>query len=149
TWSNADRKKLPLYVRRGAIVPMLPGDVETLCDPDYVNNPEVKTWDGSLLVRIYPGGNSEFTVYDGTEISCQAGGATTNVTPTTAPRKVVLQIAVPRPTQVKRDRVVVPRNDNLDGVDSGWSFGADPLGSTAPFLFVKFPHAGGTTHVEF
>ena len=46
TWRNPGTpdppaSKIPVYVRSGAILPLLLGDdVETLCDPSYVNNPE-------------------------------------------------------------------------------------------------------------
>ena len=38
TWNSGNRMQFPLFVREGAIVPLLPENVQTLCDPNYVNN---------------------------------------------------------------------------------------------------------------
>jgi alpha-glucosidase (family GH31 glycosyl hydrolase) len=149
TWSNPDRMKFPLYIRRGAIVPMLPESVDTLCDANYVNHADADTWDGSLLLRIYPSGISEFTVYDGTKITCQSGAGAMTVTIKSAPRTILLQIAAPEPAKVTRDGNPVPKKENLDAVSSGWRFGPDPLKSAVQFLFIKFPHTGGTNHITF
>ena len=152
-WSNPDLTKFPLYVRRSAIVPMLPDGVETLCDANYVNNAGIKTWDGSLVLRIYPEGTSEFTIYDGTKITCQiVAGWTTEVTVTSTPRSIVLQVLAPEPTQVKLDGTVLtksPTESAFEGASSGWRVSPDPLRSSASFLFIKFPHPGGTTRVDF
>jgi alpha-D-xyloside xylohydrolase len=108
TWTNADRKKLPVYVRAGTIVPLLLGAVETLCDANYVNNQAVKTWDGGLRFRIHPAGTSRFTVYDGTEVVCQAAAPGTTVTLTSVARDVQLSVQGPRPAAVRRDGTVLP-----------------------------------------
>ena len=55
SWSNADATKLPLFVREGAIVPLLRDTVSTLCDANYVNDPTVTTMNANLLFQIYPG----------------------------------------------------------------------------------------------
>ena len=54
TWTNADQSQLPLFVRAGAVIPMLPADVRTLCDANYVNNPAVTTRGDDLLFQVYP-----------------------------------------------------------------------------------------------
>jgi len=79
-WTSAKQAEFPLFVRDGAIVPMLGRDVRTLCDGDYVNDPEVTTWDGGLFVLVYPRDESSFTLYDGTEVRCQVGVGGTIVT---------------------------------------------------------------------
>src|SRR5262249_43823146 len=92
TWHNADPTRCPVFVRDGAIVPMLlRDDVETLCDDNYLNGANVKTSDGGLLFLVYPSGASRFTVYDGTDVACQASAASRTLTLTSAARPVVFQ----------------------------------------------------------
>jgi alpha-D-xyloside xylohydrolase len=80
TWTNANQAQMPLFVREGAIVPMLPNDVRTLCDRNSVDDPQVSTMDSGLLVQIYPGGGSDFTVFDGTQIHCDGAAAAGTIT---------------------------------------------------------------------
>ena len=138
---------MPLFVREGAIVPMLLTEVRTLCDANYVNNPTVKTPDSGLLFLVYPGGTSTFSVYDGTEIRCDTAGGTSTVTLSSAARLVVLQIFAEEPAAISRDGVVVSKLATLaefESSDTGWR--ADPQ---SRFIFVKFQHLGGTTKVNF
>ena len=146
-WSNPDPTKLPLFVRRGAIVPMLPDGVQTLCDPNFVNNLAVTTWDGSLIFLVYPADASRFTVYDGTQVDYRSAGGVTEVTLTSVPRAITLRVLAPRPPGVQRDgadQVPRPSLAALDAADSGWFFDA-----ASRFVLVKFSHAGGTTRVTF
>ncbi len=145
-WSNPDPLKLPLFVRRGAIVPMLPVGVQTLCDANYVDNATVKTWDGGLSFLVYPSDSSEFTVYDGTHVTCRSAGGGTEVALNSAPRGIRLEVFAPRPSGVRLDGTDLDFRDSeaaLDAADSGWSF------SVAGFVEVKFSHAGGTSRVTF
>jgi alpha-glucosidase (family GH31 glycosyl hydrolase) len=148
TWSNPDRETLPLYARSGAIVPMLLGEVETLCDANFVNGDGVATWGGGLRFRIYPSGTSRFTVYDGTAVTCQAGAGVKTVTVTTTPRAVRLSILGPRPAAtVTRDGSALAEAASLaalDGGVTGWFHDA-----TAGFLEIQFNHPGGPTIVRF
>ena len=80
TYKSADQQRFPLFVREGAIVPMLLAEAETLCDANYVNNPGVKSADEGLWLLVYPAGVSSFTVYDGTIIRCESDGATRAIT---------------------------------------------------------------------
>ena len=56
---------------------MLLADVQTLCDADYVNNPEIVSPDSGVLLGVYPGASSHFSVYDGTEVDCQSDASRT------------------------------------------------------------------------
>ena len=67
-WTNANQSQMPLFVREGAIIPMISTNVQTLCDAAYVSNPNIVTMGNSLEFLIYPTTNSSFTVYDGTSI---------------------------------------------------------------------------------
>ncbi len=138
---------MPLFVRSGSIIPMLLNDVQTLCDANYVNNAAISTPDNGLLLLIYPAATSQFSVYDGTVIQCNAGAGEVTVTLTSVPRSVMLQILADEPAKVSRDGATVPRfatSAQFDAVDIGWRF--DPQ---RKLVFVKFPHVGGTTNVKF
>jgi alpha-D-xyloside xylohydrolase len=147
TWTNNNQAQMPLFVREGAMVPMLLTEVRTLCDANYVNNPNVKTPDSGLLFLVYPGGTSKFVVYDGTEIRCDTAGGTSTVTLSSAARPVVLQIFGDEPVAIRRDGAALSKLATVaqfETADTGWR--ADPQ---ARFIFVKFQHLGGTTNVNF
>lgn len=146
TWTNDNLARMPLFVREGAIVPMLLTEVDTLCDANYVNNPGVVSSDSGLRFLIYPGGASRFNVFDGTDIRCAAGPGQIVVTLSSDARPVILQIPGDAPSVIKRDGIVLPRAStpaefNAEG--DAWRF--DPQ---ARIVFVKFSHLGGTTTVS-
>lgn len=136
--------KIPLYVRNGAIVPFLLGeDVQSLCDPNYINNPQIKTWDGGLDIHIYPAGNTQFTIFDGILIESEAlsGSLTVKVT-SPSPRELLLRILAPRPAVVRRDGTALPEMDSptaFESATAAWRFD-----SAAGFVLIKFPHPSGT-----
>jgi alpha-D-xyloside xylohydrolase len=75
---------LPLYLREGAIVPMLRPTIDTLAPttlPDKVDS--YATSPGRLHARIFPGDGTSFTLFDGTRISASKLGAgpTVDLTP--------------------------------------------------------------------
>jgi alpha-D-xyloside xylohydrolase len=150
TWKNPaqpaePKSKIPVFVRSGAILPLILGDdVETLCDSNYINNGGVKTWDGGIELSIYPDGLSRFTIFDGTEINCTEGAGPTAVTITSVnPRSVVLRIHAPRPVAVRRDGTLLieaPSPATFTAANAAWRFDAMP-----GFILVKFPHPGGGT----
>ncbi len=147
-WTNADRTKFPLFVRKGSIVPMLLGGVATLCDANYVNGGSAQTWDGGLQFRIHPDVDSQFTLFDLTAIRCQVASAATRITLTSTSRAVQLSILGPGPSgDVKRDGVIVSEAATLAAFASATqAWRHDPA---TGFLDVKFSHAGGTTIVSF
>jgi hypothetical protein len=145
TWTSNQQFQLPLFVREGAIVPMLLTDAQTLCDANYVNNPNIKSPDSGLLFRMYPGGTSEFSVYDGTEIQCAVNGPATVVTLTSAARPVVLQMLGDSPAAISRDGAPLLQRATqaaFDAVDSGWHFD-----SSTGFTSIKLQHTGGSTKI--
>jgi alpha-D-xyloside xylohydrolase len=70
----ADLDTLPLYVARGAIIPMLRPTIETLSPTTQRDS--FATDAGTLYVRIAPGPASTFTVYDGTQLAQTPGSVT-------------------------------------------------------------------------
>jgi hypothetical protein len=160
TYKSADQLRFPLFVREGAIVPMLLAEAETLCDANYVNNPGVKTADEGLWLLVYPAGVSSFTVYDGTIIRSESDGATRAITLSSAARPVVLKILTDEPVAVTRDGAALtqlPAPPGFDASNSSWELppGLDAAGSgwtfvaTTGFLLIKFQHPGGSTQITF
>jgi len=150
TWNSPvaptqPKSKIPVFVRSGAIVPLILGDaVETLCDPNYINNAGLTTWDGGLEVSIYPAGNSSFKVFDGTVISCAAGAGSTTVTANSpAARAFLLRIHAARPLSVRRDGAALNEASSaaaFAAANTAWQFD-----TTLAFVLVKFSHQGGAT----
>jgi alpha-D-xyloside xylohydrolase len=144
TWTNTNQAQLPLFVREGAIIPMLLDDVRTLCDANYVNDPHVSTTDGSWLIQVYPGGDSTFTVFDGTRAQCQGTAATGTITVSSTPRRMALRILANEPGTVLHDGAVMPRQQGAQPGASGWQYDA-----SAGFIEVGFAHAGGTSRIDY
>jgi alpha-glucosidase (family GH31 glycosyl hydrolase) len=144
TWTNPNQAQMPLFVREGAIVPMLLNDARTLCDANYVNDAQVKTMDGGLLVQIYPGGASDFTVFDGTRVHCQGDAASGTVTVSSTPRAMRLRILGSEPNEVRRDGAVVVRQAPPAPGPGAWQYDAG-----AGFIDVSFAHGGGTTTITY
>ena len=144
TWTNTDASRFPVFVRDGAIVPMLLGDVRTLCDANYVNNPGVISMDNNWLIQVYPGGTSAFAAFDGTQINCQGTPTSGTVTLASQPRRVTLRILAQPPGSVLRDGAAVPPQPAGQPNAPGWRFDA-----AAGFLEVAFSHMGGATAVQF
>jgi alpha-D-xyloside xylohydrolase len=145
TWTNNDQTQTPLFVREGAIVPMLATNVQTLCDAAYVSNPAVTAADGSLEFLSYPGSNSIFTVYDGTSVQCQTNGTVVRLSLVSAARPVRLRVFGPEPFSVERDGVTLSKIGNAGDfaqASLGWRY-------EAPFVLIKFNHGGGATQIAF
>jgi len=150
TWTNPaqpvePKSKIPVFVRSGAIIPLvLGGSVDTLCDPNYINNPGLTTWNGDLEASIYPAVSSSFTIFDGTAITCAADAASTTVTVNSpSARAMVLRIHAARPAAVRRDGAALneaPSAAAFAAANVAWQFDARP-----GFVMVKLPHPGGAT----
>ena len=160
TYKSVNQQQFPLFVRDGAIVPMLLAGAETLCDANYVNNPGVKAPDDGLWVLIYPAGVSSFIMYDGTSIRCESSGSQRMVTLSTATRSVVLKILTDEPASVTHDGVSLERFSplpNFDASNSSWTLPSALAAATsgwlfaptAGFLLIKLQHPGGLTRLSF
>jgi alpha-glucosidase (family GH31 glycosyl hydrolase) len=146
-WTNADQTKMPLFVREGAVIPMLLTTADTLCDRNYVSNPKVVSPDSGLLLRIYPAGSSGFIVHDDTDIQCIAGSGVNTVAISSVARPIVLQVLTASPQKVIRDGADLTQfmaEAELASVGEGWRFE-----SSTGFLLVKVQHHGGKTTIVF
>jgi len=152
TWSNpahpdVPRSKIPVFVRRGAILPLILGeDTESLCDTNYVNNPAVKTFEGGLEIRIYPEGASQLILYDGSEIrSDTAPSASVTFTAVRA-QPILVRILAARPASVQRNGAPLPEiagQAAFDAAGTAWRFD-----EATRFVLVKFAHGGGETKIS-
>jgi alpha-D-xyloside xylohydrolase len=146
TWTDTDQSHFPLFVAQGAVIPMLLGDPVTLCDANYTNNPAIKTPSDGLLFLIYPGGQSGFTMFDGTELKCAADAAGVTLTLNSSARPIELHILAAEPAAITRDGIATPKVTaaQFSAVNDGW-FQDPQLGK----LRIKFQHAGGSTTIRF
>jgi alpha-D-xyloside xylohydrolase len=153
TWQNPaqpaePRSKIPVFVRSGAIVPFLLGEVDSLCDANYINNTHIRTWDGGLDVHVYPDGASSFDLFDGAQITCSQGAGFTTVTVgSPSARAILLRVLAGRPAGVMRDGAALPEQASEGGFESSsaaWRFDA-----ASGFLLVKFPHPAGSVAITF
>jgi alpha-D-xyloside xylohydrolase len=140
-WADPDPARFPLFVRRGALLPLLGrDDVMTLVDPDYLRGAAVRVADGSLAFAIYPAESpSSVTLYDGTALAVRPREGALDIDLTSAPRPTALRVFAPEPARVLRDGQPLTRASDvaaLDALEAGWA----PDG---PFVRVKVAHAGG------
>jgi hypothetical protein len=145
TWTDPDHTHLPLFVREGAIVPMLLSEVDTLCDPDYVNNPALHSLDSGLRVLIHPAGTSRFTMFDGTDLQCVSTGTAMRATVVGQARPMLLESHVSAPGSVRLNGTALPQLPQqaaFDAAASAWRVDAGAV-------LVKFDHPGGTSTIEF
>jgi alpha-glucosidase (family GH31 glycosyl hydrolase) len=145
TVTNNNQAQIPLFVREGAIVPMLLTEVQTLCDANYVNNPKIKTPDDGLQFLIYPAGTTEFIVYDGTNVTCTVNGLATEVAVSSSvARSIVLKIFTSEPATVSLEGAPLAKltGPAFESATSGWQFDAG-------FLSIKFQHAGAISRIRF
>jgi alpha-D-xyloside xylohydrolase len=144
-WTNTSQSETPLFVRAGAIVPMLPTNVLTLCDADYVANPAMTTWDGALEFLAYPAADSSFTVFDGTSLNCQSNSGIVTLNLASVARSVQFRVRTEEPFSVERDGISLARFTNeteFAQSAQGWRY-------DAPFVRVKFAHPGDNAVVTF
>ncbi|HTL34415.1 MAG TPA: TIM-barrel domain-containing protein [Kofleriaceae bacterium] len=143
--------QLPLYIKRGSIVPMLRDTIDTLAPAtvsgidSYANNP------GELFVRIAAGPHSSFTLYDETnieqELSQGTGSAEIDYTAgkTFAPGATFELIAwSTAPTSVTIDSGPLTQRASLAALNAstdGWFFDGAATGGT---LWIK---VAGTTKI--
>jgi alpha-D-xyloside xylohydrolase len=145
-WMNADQTKFPLFVREGAIVPMLKADAQTLCDPNYVNNSAIATPGTGIEFLIYPARSSHFSMYDGTDVTCDSGSGSTVVTLSSEARQVILALRGNIPSVITRDGAAIPRlatEADFGVAELGWRFDAQ-----TKRILVKFSHQGGRTVIR-
>jgi alpha-D-xyloside xylohydrolase len=136
---DAPLNTLPLFLRAGALVPMLSPTIDTLA-PSM--DPGVESFAanaGTLWVRAQPGADSTFTVFDGTALT-QRDGRLTATAGSRFNTSVIWEVrGVGRPGLVTHGGAPLSESASLDSVTSGFSFDNG-------VLLIKTPMDGlGTT----
>lgn len=144
TWTSRDQSRMPLFVREGAIIPMLPTDVRSLCDANYVNDLQVSTAGTAMQLQVYPGGDSSFTVFDGTDVQCHGDSGSGTVRIASAARRVTVRILAGEPASVLRDGAAVPRQPFSTAGAAGWQFNA-----AEGFIELGFDQPSGTSTIKY
>lgn len=123
---DAPLDALPLFVREGALVPMLRPTIDTLAP---ATDPQVDSFGndaGDLWVRVIPSRDeTRFGVFDGTSLrQHQTGGALTlSSSPGTRfTRNVVFILYSPRPNSVQRDGVELSVVADLEMAPTGFAW---------------------------
>ncbi|HUF09269.1 MAG TPA: TIM-barrel domain-containing protein, partial [Rhodothermales bacterium] len=94
-------EEMPLFVRSGAIFPMLPEDVDSLVPRTDRTDSTVVTMDGRRVIQIWPGDESAARSWDDLRIRLdKSGRVVTAVIETTVPRHVELQAKYRHPTSI-------------------------------------------------
>ncbi|MDP1825865.1 MAG: glycoside hydrolase family 31 protein [Archangium sp.] len=134
----APLKALPLFIREGALVPMLRPGVDTLSPATDPGVDSFAAEAGPLWVRVQPGAApSRFDVFDGTVL--EQTGAQLKATPGTRfTTSVIWELrGVARPASVEHGGAV-PEVPSLEVVTSGFTF-------SAGVLLIKTPLDGQST----
>ena len=147
TWMNTNQAQMPIFAKQGAIIPMISTNVQSFCDPAYINNTNIVTMDNSLQFLVYPATNSSFTVYDGTSLQCQSNGTVVTLSLSSVARPVSMQVLGIVPFSVEQNGVTLAKYTNAGSfaaASAGWMYNA-----AQNFVQVKFNHTGGAAQISF
>ncbi|HOO55670.1 MAG TPA: glycoside hydrolase family 31 protein [bacterium] len=88
--------KLPLYVRAGTLLALLPEDVDTLVSPDMIKEENIVTPGNRLRLRLYPqAGKVSASVdlrYEDTKFAIEENGQGFKLTGKTGPRRLNVEL---------------------------------------------------------
>jgi hypothetical protein len=147
TWSASDSTKIPVFVREGGIVPMLLDGADTLVDRAYLPGTSTLATDtGALLFRVFPHGDSSFSVYDGTTLasSMPMDGSSVKLTLTSTTRSIRFEVLMSVTVRiVVRDGSALHLARSAAELDSGiegWIQNGDVVD-------VRIHHGGGSTEI--
>ncbi len=134
---DAPLTKLPLFLRAGALLPLLRPSIDTLAP---ATDPQVESFAddaGLLYVRVVPGPSESISLYDGTQLS-HAGGEV-GVTPGAvfAQGAMLELLATAAPAEVDLDGTALPQVAlaSLAAADRGYAWQPDGGGT----LWVRLP----------
>ena len=128
--------RLPLFVRAGAIIPLLRPTIDTLAPASDANVESFANDPGQLSVLVVPGDkHAEFGVYDGTRLAFDPTSKTfSSESGSIFVHGTVVQILpVPvEPKQVQASGQVLGRvaqSPDLEAVSSGWTWSSERSGT--------------------
>jgi alpha-glucosidase (family GH31 glycosyl hydrolase) len=119
-WTSTDLHRMPLFVKAGAIVPMIAEATMTLVEVPH-----------ALEVRVWPAETpSRFAMWDGTQLGAGSTPAKITVTIDGHARSIALRVRSPEPLAVRRDGDALP-----------WTRDGD-------VTVIEFEHTGGAAAIE-
>jgi alpha-D-xyloside xylohydrolase len=111
---HAPLEEMPLFVRSGAIIPMLPDDVDTLVPRMDATDPDVVTLDGRRVLQIWPGDSIASRAWEDLSVHLEKSGRHVTMTiERSTPGPVELQLKYRNPTGI------MLRTGWLEGEDTG------------------------------
>lgn len=144
---DAPLAKLPLFLREGAIVPMLRPNIDTLAS---ASDPGIESFaddPGPLWALVAPGPPRSFDLWDGSRIARLSDGSFEVKDGVAFDRGFVLDlVATPEPVQVLRDETLVPRVTSpelLATAAQGWTWTPDRRGT----LRIKLSKGAGRVRI--
>ncbi len=133
---DAPLSKLPLFVRAGALIPMLHPAIDTLSPSTDLSVESFARDPGTLHVVAVPGPQSSaFTVYDGTRIALDPTGQRVETMPGSTFRKGFVVTIYPLPVEPKQvlsgseSLARAATSPDLDLTPSGWTWSKDRGGT--------------------
>jgi len=126
---HAPLDKMPLFVKSGAIIPMISEKVDTLVPKSMVKDPTVVSFDGMkslLILDVYPKGKSEFVMYDDTSFKCKekSSGLDFKISRAPCERTYLLKVRLSdKPNTVKTGWRTLPEVDSVErflATNEGW-----------------------------
>jgi alpha-D-xyloside xylohydrolase len=90
---EAPLERMPLFVRAGAVLPMLPADVQTLVPRTARMAADVVAIDGRRVLQVWPGASGAVRTYDGIDATVERSGADVTLrwsSPTARPLSIEL-----------------------------------------------------------
>jgi len=150
---DAPLEKLPLYIARGALIPMLRDTVDTLAPSTVAGIDSFGNDTGTLFVRVAPGPTqTTFTLFDGSVVSQDANAAVLGFERSMTPRfTAAIQFEViaraSAPTRVADGITTVAQRASyaaLTAASDGWYFDPTATGGTL-WIKVAGRESGQTT----
>jgi hypothetical protein len=123
---HAPLDEMPLFVRSGAVIPMLPDDVDTLVPRTDRIDPGVVTLDDRRVIQIWPGEFGEARSWDGLRVELEKSGRVVTATiETSFPRRIGLELRHRRPTSILlRTAWLAGGESGTHILDLGWVEGS-------------------------
>lgn len=136
---------MPVFARRGAIIPMLPADTDTLVPASEVKVDGIVAPGDRLEVHVIPGGEpAAFETVDGVLLEATPTDAGLQLCAAGPPRDVTFKVLYKEPSKVQRSGVPIPKTGTPEAADSHDWFDFD---SAMKILSIHIQTSGGSACV--
>jgi len=107
---DAPLDALPLFVRAGALIPMLPDDVDTLVAKEQIKKPDIVAMDDRLVLRCWPAPKpSSFNAFDGSSFSLEKKNRSVSLKIKTKARPITAVVFADPPKSVSIGKLVLKK----------------------------------------